>query len=69
MQAPVFALASQVFGDDTDKIVRALPSTSLRLQIALNLINGGKSDDALRIVRHRLSERSTIESRGSPNRW
>ncbi|HEY0346684.1 MAG TPA: tetratricopeptide repeat protein [Pyrinomonadaceae bacterium] len=51
MQAPVFALASQVFGDDTDKIVRALPSTSLRLQIALNLINSGKSDDALRIVR------------------
>jgi len=51
MQAPVFGLASQVFGDDTDKIVRALPSPSLRLQIALNLINSGKSDDALRIVR------------------
>jgi len=50
MQAPVFGLASQVFGDDTDKIVRALPSPSLRLQIAVNLINSGKSDEALRIV-------------------
>src|SRR5258706_3593566 len=51
MEAPVFALASQVFGDDTDKIVRALPSPSLRLQIALNLINTAKSDDALPILR------------------
>ena len=50
MQAPVFGLAFQVFGGDTDKIVRALPSPSLRLQIALNLINSGKFDDALRIV-------------------
>jgi len=51
MQAPVFGLAYQVFGDDTDKIVRTLPSPSLRLQIALNLINSGKSDEALRIMR------------------
>src|SRR5436305_9429661 len=48
MEAPVFGLASQVFGDDTDSIVKALPLPSLRLQIALNLINGGKSDYALR---------------------
>jgi hypothetical protein len=51
MQAPVFGLASQVFGDDTDKIAGALPSPSLRLQLALNLISSGKSDEALRIVR------------------
>ena len=51
MRTPVFGLATQVFGDDVDKIARAFPSSSLRLQFALNLINNGKSDDALRIVR------------------
>lgn len=50
MRAPVFGLASQVFGDDTDKIARAFPAPSLRLQLALNLIGSGKSDEALRIV-------------------
>ncbi|MFN2577900.1 MAG: tetratricopeptide repeat protein [Pyrinomonadaceae bacterium] len=50
MRPPVYNLATQVFGDDTDKIARALPSPSLRLQFALSLINSEKSDAALRIV-------------------
>jgi len=66
MRTPVFALASQVFGDDPDKIARALPSPSLRLEFALNLIKSGKSDDALRIVRSittsdRQSDRAVID--------
>ena len=51
IRAPVFALANQVFGDDPDKIARALPSPTLRLQFAINLINSGKSGAALGIVR------------------
>src|SRR5437588_7562522 len=45
MEAPVFALASQVFGSDTDKIAKAFPSALLRLEFALNLINSGKIDE------------------------
>jgi len=66
MRVPVFGLATQVFGDDTERITRALPSSSLRLQFAINLINSGKSDDALRIVRtiatsDRQSDRDTAD--------
>ncbi len=50
MQAPVFALALQVFGDDQTRIARALPSASLRLEFALSLINAGKHDEALRVL-------------------
>jgi Flp pilus assembly protein TadD len=50
MQTPVFGVASQVFGNDPQKIARALPSPSLRLQFALNLIGTGKIDEALRVM-------------------
>lgn len=50
MQTPVFALASQVFGDDQSRIARALPSSSLRLEFALSLITAGKPDEALRVL-------------------
>jgi Flp pilus assembly protein TadD len=50
MQPPVFALASQILGDDQNKIARAFPSPSLRLQFALSLINAKKTDEALRII-------------------
>jgi len=50
MQPPVFALASQIFGDDQTKIATALPTASLRLQFALSLINAKKVDEALRMI-------------------
>ena len=50
MQPPVFALTSQIFGDDLSKIATALPSASLRLQFALSLINAKKPDEALRVI-------------------
>lgn len=51
MQQPVFALATQVFGDDAEKTVKVLPSSSLRLQLAMNLINANKFDEAARVLR------------------
>jgi len=51
MQAPVFALASQVFGDDQAALARALPSPALRIQFALSLIQAGKPDAAIAIAR------------------
>ncbi len=50
MQGPVFALASQVFGDDQTKVARALPSASLRLKFALSLSIAGKPDESLRVL-------------------
>ncbi|HYX31248.1 MAG TPA: hypothetical protein VE863_22120 [Pyrinomonadaceae bacterium] len=51
MEAPVFGLARQVFGDDLAAITRAFPSSSLRLHFALNLIRSSENaDDALRVV-------------------
>jgi len=50
MQTPVFALASQVFGDDQARIANALPSSALRLQFALSLIRADKPDEALRVL-------------------
>jgi Tfp pilus assembly protein PilF len=50
MQAPVFGLASQVFGDDPTQIGKALGSGALRLQFALSLIKAGKPDQALAVV-------------------
>jgi tetratricopeptide (TPR) repeat protein len=51
MQAPVFALASQVFGDDQAALGKALPSAALRIQFALSLIQAGKPDAALAVAR------------------
>lgn len=51
MRGPVFGLATQVFGDDIDAIVRVLPSPAVRMQFAINLINAGKFDDASQVLR------------------
>lgn len=50
MQPPVFGLASQVFGDDTARIGKFLPSASLRLDFALSLVKAGKPDQALAVA-------------------
>jgi Flp pilus assembly protein TadD len=50
MQPSIFALASQIFGDDQNKIAAAFPSASLRLQFALSLISAKKPDEALRVI-------------------
>lgn len=50
MEAPVFALASQMFDGDSDKIGRALPSASLRLHFALSLVSSGKIDQAFQVA-------------------
>lgn len=47
MQAPVFGLASQVFGDDQVALAKALPSSALRLRFALSLIQTGKPEAAM----------------------
>ncbi len=51
MQAPIFGLALQVFGDDLEKIIQVLPSPAVRLQFATSLINGLKFDQASRVLR------------------
>ena len=51
MQAPIFGLASQVFGGDVERIVQVLPAPAVRLQFAINLINTGKFDEASRVLR------------------
>jgi tetratricopeptide (TPR) repeat protein len=51
MQAPVFVLAAQVFGDDQAALARALPSSAVRLQLALSLIQLGKPEAAMAIAR------------------
>ena len=51
MLAPIFGLASQVFGGDVDKIVQVLPAPAVRLQFAISLINTSKFDEASRVLR------------------
>lgn len=51
MQPPIFALASQVFGNDVNKISQAFPAPAVRMQFAINLVNAGKFDDSLRVLR------------------
>jgi tetratricopeptide (TPR) repeat protein len=51
MQAPIFGLASQIFGGDVEKIVQVLPAPAVRLRFAVNLINTEKFDDAARVLR------------------
>ena len=50
MRGPVFGVATQVFGDNIDQIVRVLPSPALRMEFAINLINGGKFDEASQVL-------------------
>lgn len=51
MQAPLFGLASQMFGGDVEKIVQVLPAPSVRLQFAISLINTDRFDEAARVMR------------------
>ncbi len=52
MRPPVFALASQVFEGDVDKIVAAACSTpAVRLEFATYLVYRGKIDEAMRVWR------------------
>lgn len=51
MQPPIFGLASQVFGDDLERIIQVLPSPAVRLQFALSLVTGRKFDEASRVLR------------------
>ena len=48
--APIFGLALQVFNGDLEKIVQAFPAPVVRLEFAINLINAGKFDDAMRVL-------------------
>ncbi len=51
MQPQVFALLTQVFGSDIDRMIAALPSAAVRMQFAISLINATKFDDAMRVLR------------------
>jgi tetratricopeptide (TPR) repeat protein len=51
MQAPIFGLATQIFGGDVEKIVQVLPAPTVRLQFAISLINTDKFDEAARVLR------------------
>ena len=51
MQPQIFALTSQVLGSDVDKIAQAFKSPEVRMQFVINLINTGKFEDALRMLR------------------
>jgi Flp pilus assembly protein TadD len=51
MQPQIFALTSQVLGSDDDKIAQVFKSPEVRMQFAVSLINTGKVDDALRVLR------------------
>ena len=51
MQAPIFGLATQVFGGDIEKIIQVLPAPAVRLQFAISLLNTNKFDEAARVMR------------------
>lgn len=51
MQAPIFGLATQIFGGDVEKIIQVLPGPAVRLQFAISLINTDKFDEAARVLR------------------
>ena len=51
MQAPLFGLATQIFGGDVEKIIQVLPAPAVRLQFAISLINTDKFDEAARVLR------------------
>lgn len=51
MQPTIFALAAQVYGDDVEKSVKALPTGTLRLQFAMYLVRNNKFDQAQRVMR------------------
>jgi predicted negative regulator of RcsB-dependent stress response len=51
MQAPIFGLATHVFGGDVEKITQVLPAPAVRLQFAISLINTDKFDEAARVLR------------------
>jgi hypothetical protein len=50
MQPQVFAVVTQVFGDDVDKMVAALPSPAVRMQFAIALISANKFEEAGRVL-------------------
>jgi len=51
MCPPVFGLAYQLFGNDLDKIVSALPASSVRMRLAIDLIKAGSFDQASHVLR------------------
>ena len=51
MRTPVFGLATQVFGNDIDQIVKVLPAPAVRMQLAINLVNANNFDQASRVLR------------------
>jgi tetratricopeptide (TPR) repeat protein len=51
MQAPIFGLATQIYGADVEKIIQVLPAPAVRLQFAISLINTDKFDEAARVLR------------------
>jgi tetratricopeptide (TPR) repeat protein len=51
MQPQVFAVVTQVFGDDVDKMVAALRSPAVRMQFAISLISANKFEEAARMLR------------------
>jgi hypothetical protein len=51
MQPAIFGLASQVFGNDVEKITQFFPAAPVRLNFAIALIGSGKFDEAMRVLR------------------
>jgi hypothetical protein len=51
MRPQVFSLAWQIFNGDLDKIVKAVPSPTVRLQFVVYLIDGSSFDEAARVLR------------------
>ncbi len=60
MRAPVFELASQIFGNDLDQFLKAFSTPSVRIYLAVYLINSNRFDQAAQVL-HTISaaERKT----------
>ena len=50
MRAPVFGLATQVFGNDMNQVVKVLPQPAVRMQLAINLVNANNIAQATQVL-------------------
>jgi len=51
MRAPVFGLATQVYGNDMDQVLKVLPQPAVRMQLAINLVNANNFAQASQVLR------------------
>jgi Tfp pilus assembly protein PilF len=51
MQPAIFGIASQLFGNDVERITQVFKAPTVRLNFAIGFIKAGKFDEAMRVLR------------------